>query len=216
MLVDIVLDWPRLDALANERGFIAEFVPHMSEGKEYSLLQTRYNPTHPFMIEHNITESHTIPHYIRQTVGVYWSHDMEHVLDEMSTTPCIDPYLTFNLGTGEHMTHEEMTRQFNLGWEKLDEELPDDNQWHQYQTSAYGVADNVPQILQYFHAVIGNPNNKVIISISEVHRENQSSSGGWRWHKNGKYIGTQKPQCEYLYDDKHIDKIMQFHVYCVQ
>lgn len=215
MLVDFVLDWDKLNKVAEERGFVSEYIGYPEDKPEHQLLRTRYNLDHPFIKEHNITEHCSIPHCIRQTTGIYWSHDLEHVLDEMSTTPCIDAYLDFNLKTGEYMTRDEMRRQFDLGWERLEAEVPEDKQWQHFQAKAYGVADNIQQILQYFHAVIGNPNNKVLIAIRELKREDQHESGGWRWHKNGKYIGTKKPQHEYFYDDTHIDKIMPFHVYCV-
>lgn len=217
MLYDFVLDEQKLKEQAEERGFVSQYVPYIdSTGKEYQLLQTTCDINHPYIKEHNIEKEFNIPHSIRISKGIYYALDMEHVLDEMSTTPCIDPYLSFNLGTGEHITRDEMQRQFSLGWERLDEEVPEDKQWYNYQASSYGVADSIEQILMYFHAVIGNPNNKVLITTREIKREDQSESGGWRWHKNGKYIGTKNPQHEYFYDDKHIDKIVTFHVYCVQ
>ena len=216
MLYDFVLDEQKLKEQAEERGFISGYKPHTYEGKEYQILHTTVNPDHPFIKEHNINLDFDLSHTLRYSTGLYYANDMEHVLDEMSTTPCIDPYLTFNLGTGEYMTRDEMQRQFNLGWEKLDEEVPDEQQWHHFQTGAYGIADSIEQIVGYYHAVIGNPKNKVVIALRELNREKQDSSGGFRWHKNGKYIGTKNPQHEYFYDDKHIDKIVTFHVYCVQ
>mgnify|MGYP000101825354 CR=1 FL=1 len=53
----------------------------------------------------------------------------------------------------------------------------------------------------------------VFVSFVRIRRDEQSSSGGWRWHKWGKYIGKQKPQCEYIYDEPEIEEVYTFSVY---
>jgi len=76
----------------------------------------------------------------------------------------------------------------------------------------YGVCDNWQQILEQWPEIESDPRS-FIISLAEMRREDQPASGGWRWHKWGTYIGTQKPEHEYLYDDKHIDSVFCFHIY---
>lgn len=81
---------------------------------------------------------------------------------------------------------------------------------------ANGVCDNYHQITEKYKEILSNPEKNYVIGLSTVKRENQSEDGGWRWHKWGSYIGTQNPQHEYLYDDKHIDKVFCFHIYEIE
>lgn len=81
-----------------------------------------------------------------------------------------------------------------------------------------GVCDNFHQILDRAsnildNDVLGNPDRNFVIGLSTVEKSKQSSEGGWRWHKWGEYIGTQNPQCEYLYDEPEIDKVYCYHIY---
>lgn len=71
----------------------------------------------------------------------------------------------------------------------------------------YGVADNYEQILEYYSSKVNDPKHNYVILLSEVRKDKQPSEHGWRWHKWGKYIGTQNPQYEYLYDEENIEKV---------
>lgn len=81
--------------------------------------------------------------------------------------------------------------------------------------SSYGLCDTPEQFLDTFPHI---PDDDVprILTFYGIYREHQSSQGGFRYHKNGTYYGKQRPQHEYLYDDKHIDMICGFHVYRVE
>jgi hypothetical protein len=76
----------------------------------------------------------------------------------------------------------------------------------------YGVCDNLEQLLEACPELEA-PGREFVVTLTPIRRENQPSSGGWRWHKWGKYIGTQDPQCEYLYDENDIDEVFVFHIY---
>lgn len=78
--------------------------------------------------------------------------------------------------------------------------------------SEYGVCDSVEQFLAMTPHLADDP-EAYFVAMVELRREHQSESGGWRWHKWGPYIGTQKREHEYLYDEKHIDVVYTFHVY---
>ena len=78
--------------------------------------------------------------------------------------------------------------------------------------SSYGVCDNVEQVLALYPE-LETSERKFIVTITEVRHANQSATGGWRWHKWGPYIGTFKPQHEYLYDEVGIDAVKVFHIY---
>lgn len=77
---------------------------------------------------------------------------------------------------------------------------------------SYGVCDTVDQFLQYAGGRLHVPDRFFVVSLVEIRREHQPSNGGWRYHKWGQYIGTQNPQNEYLYDDKHIDAVFTFSI----
>lgn len=73
-----------------------------------------------------------------------------------------------------------------------------------YNKGAYGVADNIEQIKEYYKEEIQDPNRKYFIYCTPVcqDKENKGKGGGWRWHKWGEYIGKLDPKCEYLDDEE--------------
>ena len=80
----------------------------------------------------------------------------------------------------------------------------------------YGVADSLEQIIDFYNTneeefFKGNH----VISTFEVHKNPEYSYSGWRWHKWGPYIGTQKPCCEYLNNEPEIEKVVCFSIYKV-
>lgn len=78
--------------------------------------------------------------------------------------------------------------------------------------SEYGVCDTHTQILEQCPE-LQDPNREFLIILTPVKKQNQSSEGGWRWHKWGPYIGDKKPQCEYLYDEPRIEEVFVYHIY---
>jgi hypothetical protein len=79
-----------------------------------------------------------------------------------------------------------------------------------YSSEIYGVCDTPEQAVQ--RAVPAN-DSPMFVAFVRIIRANEPASGGWRWHKWGPYIGDQKPEHEYLYDDRHIDEIYTYHIY---
>ena len=96
-----------------------------------------------------------------------------------------------------------------LGWRQssFEDQFPELND----TLSCYGVCDSVDQLLQLYRTFLENDPRRFVVSVTELLRENQPEVGGWRWHKWGPYIGTQKPQHEYLYDETHINRVFTFH-----
>jgi hypothetical protein len=79
---------------------------------------------------------------------------------------------------------------------------------------ACGVCDTIDQVKEKYSKWINDPELKFCISFSKVTKSEQSSEGGWRWHKWGEYIGTKEPKCEYLYDeDDDIQEVYCYHIY---
>ena len=77
----------------------------------------------------------------------------------------------------------------------------------------YGVCDSVEQLLAACPELESDPSRKFVVTVNRLTRESQPAEGGWRWHKWGEYIGTQKPTHEYLYDDTHISEVLVYHIY---
>lgn len=80
---------------------------------------------------------------------------------------------------------------------------------------AYGLCDTPEQFFEMYPH-IQDDNVPRFLTFHKITRANQHPTGGFRYHKNGNYIGKQKPRHEYLYDDTHIDFICGFHVYRVE
>lgn len=77
--------------------------------------------------------------------------------------------------------------------------------------SVYGVADTVDQIQSYVSFLKSDP-RPFIVAMTPVYKSLEPKKDGWRWHKWGRYIGTQNPQCEYIADEPEIDKVLCFNV----
>lgn len=81
--------------------------------------------------------------------------------------------------------------------------------------SDYGVCDEPSQVLARYPHIVDDDVPRAI-TVVEIRREDQPSTGGWRYHKWGSYIGRQRPRAEYLHDDEHIDAVWTYHVYRVE
>lgn len=101
----------------------------------------------------------------------------------------------------------------------LDTVYPDPNKYNGGEEdsngkfwSRYGLCDNPEQVLKkYKNSHYMKNEEPYCILFTPLYREDEPETGGFRYHKWGSYIGKQKPQHEYLYDDKHIDLIYSFH-----
>ncbi len=82
--------------------------------------------------------------------------------------------------------------------------------WEKIHCSVYGVADNIEQIKERFEPIIYLEEHQFVISFVRLQKKNETERG-WRWHKWGEYIGTQKPQCEYLYNEPEIEEVLVYH-----
>lgn len=102
---------------------------------------------------------------------------------------------------------------------------------------AYGVSDNATQVLDNLeqaletyltkdstHDFFGrgkrlykflttNPEAVYFIRFCPIFNHHDGTSGGWRWHKWGRYLGKHTPQCEYLDEETNIDYVLLWHLY---
>lgn len=81
----------------------------------------------------------------------------------------------------------------------------------QGELSDSGVCDNPQQVVDRL-GLVAHP-SKLFVSFVHLKKEEQDPERGWRWHKWGPYIGDQKPQCEYLYNEPEIKEVYTYHVY---
>lgn len=77
----------------------------------------------------------------------------------------------------------------------------------------YGVCDNYQQVLEKCPELRLDKDRKFIVTVTKIEKATQPSDGGWRWHKWGEYIGTQEPQCEYIFDEPDIEEVFCYHIY---
>jgi len=78
---------------------------------------------------------------------------------------------------------------------------------------SYGVCDGVADILNHpqYSEVLADRIRVFTILLNEIRREYEGP-GGWRWEKNGVYIGTRTPQSDYLYSEPDIESVYVFHI----
>ncbi len=75
---------------------------------------------------------------------------------------------------------------------------------------AYGVCDSIENLISKCPELVTSE-RVFVVQLTPVVKSQQSSAGGWRWHKWGEYIGAYEPTTEYLYDEPSIER-----VYCYQ
>lgn len=76
----------------------------------------------------------------------------------------------------------------------------------------FGVSDNVEQILDMCPMLWDQGERKFVIDVHAIRKERETCQN-WRWHKHGLYIGTQKSEEEYLYDEPVIEEILSYSIY---
>jgi hypothetical protein len=89
------------------------------------------------------------------------------------------------------------------------------NDYFETTLATYGVADNIEQIKNKYKELIDSK-NPIVISISEIRKDEQPEYDGWRWHKWGEYIGSKEITSEYIYNEPEIDSVYVFTVYAVK
>lgn len=76
----------------------------------------------------------------------------------------------------------------------------------------YGVCDTPEQFLELYRERLDASPRRFILSFVLLDKSDPNCHG-WRWHKNGPYIGVQHPQCEHFGDEPEIQQVCMFHVY---
>ena len=90
--------------------------------------------------------------------------------------------------------------------------LRDYNHYPETTVGPYGVCDSVDQLLSACPELEA-PGREFVVVVTPVRKADQPADWGWRWHKWGDYIGTQKRSCEYIRDEPNIEEVLCFHIY---
>lgn len=107
-----------------------------------------------------------------------------------------------------------------------------------YSDWLFGLADNASQVVHHLNNCIRtyftghdrmddwytglqlvswmqHPTGKLLLTTSFIPRGDEPHHG-FRWHKNGTYIGKHDVQCEYLNDEVGIDYVMAWDLYLIE
>lgn len=141
------------------------------------------------------TKEFTLVMAKREAKGIYWSHGLDNTIKD---------YCDWDVNhAGERL---------RVIWKKLEDAKPEDKEPirkklnEELEVSDYGVADDLDQVLEYGKRFVDS-DDPYVLSICGITQEH---SGGFRWHKNGVYIGKHKNRGEHLYETPEIDNIIVF------
>lgn len=204
------------DALSIEKGVVFSTREITDAGDFVRAFEGNTIPGHEYWKDWDDPEkSSKILHVLEDNKGVYWGWNIDSSLRYFDHKRK-ERFPNFDPTSGEFYSSDDMSEI----WSANDDitHLSSGKKFvNPFDTiGSYGVADNIEQVLERYKAVIDNPETKIIITAAPIQKDDQPSEGGWRWHKWGEYIGTQEPQCEYLYDEPSIDEVIIFHVVVVE
>jgi hypothetical protein len=80
-----------------------------------------------------------------------------------------------------------------------------------FELGEYGIADNPEQVKKHYRKLIRHRTRKFCLNMEYI--ENVKQEGGFRWHKNGRYIGKQDDRGEYLADSPEIKHVITYHIW---
>lgn len=198
MLANVKFDVPRMNESIGEVGVGYHRIVRQSETTPGVLLDEIIGTANT---DHKnwkgMTGTRRVFHAIEAETGVYYSAGGNFHVDLYDTShKLVDAYARFTCTGAVHQDNEGSCVGGCL--------------------QPYGVADDIEQVKEKFAKVIANPDVQICISLMPVFKEAEPEQGGWRWHKWGEYIGTQNPQCEYLFNEPEIDSVLCYHVYVVE
>lgn len=80
--------------------------------------------------------------------------------------------------------------------------------------SEYGVCDSPEQFMELIGKHLDAiEDQEFVVSFVKLCKADEPPDGGWRWHKWGPYIGTQKQRCEYLAHEPEVEVVYTYHFY---
>jgi len=127
----------------------------------------------------------------RTHVGCYIGHSLDYALEESGYE--IKRYVYEGKTLNSHEDWIEMNKEFAY-----------------FGSEQFITADSLEQVIKHFKRPVLDPDKMFVIEYGELNREDH---GGFRWHKNGRYIGIHEPRMECLGDEPIIERIVCAHIY---
>lgn len=143
--------------------------------------------------------------------GVYHSVSSNHgsfVKEKLNTDVEFDPYIIVHFKRRDNYRLSELPNPLMVKHCHKKPYKYDDNNRRVYLNN-YGVCDSPEQLLEFYD--FEKDARKLVIFMYCLQKKYEQENG-WRWHKNGVYIGNQQPQAEYLFDEPVIERIWSFHI----
>lgn len=158
----------------------------------------------------------TMSHPRRLGLGVYQASNFSERSVYETVVEDVPPHMDFRRPRDGMVDYWGSHRAYKRAMDKLYSQKYKRGPYRDFMSlGAYGLCDTPEQFFEMYPHIEDDDVPR-FMTFSKISREHQSSQGGFRYHKNGKYIGKQRPRHEYLYDDTHIDFICSFHVYRVE
>jgi len=119
------------------------------------------------------------------------------------------------LGKGMYETYCSLDYYIRGEWEEFWKKISFDGtgkKWDDYPSfPEYGSCDSPKQFMRKFGKEMESAPDEYFVKFSKMDKKN---FGGYRWHKNGPYVGNKKlVGYEYYKDEPNVDVIWQFHVF---
>lgn len=177
------------------------------------LIEARFDRKHEFWERHGVTEEQSNRLFAcaeLKTLGLYYGYAFDNCLDLYCTNYDVECSYGMISTEGVIYTMDEVHEIFNnynseapLKTGRARPEAPGQ------MKNQYGVADSIDQVLRFHRKLMMNPTQDFIVTY---HTISKKDNPGWRWHKNGTYIGKQKPQAEHIGDEPLIESVIQYNI----
>lgn len=173
------------------------------------------DPSHPFWQKNTPNgKATTIFRAGEESPGIYWGWNLDNNIRDYFDCELLERFPSFCLESGNVYNDNDKRDMMFDNITVMQKPYPS-CELHELAGS-YGVCDNINQVLDKYKAVVDNPHNQIVITLSSIKKSEQDPNGGWRWHKWGEYIGTHKIKHEYLYDEEGIEEVLCFHILSVK
>ena len=173
-----------------------------------------HNAKYPDPVDHMPPE---MTHPRRLGLGVYQAYNVSERSVIEKVVEDVPPHMDWRRDPEDRLrSYMDGARAYKRKMDKLYSERYKRGPYRDFMSlGAYGLCDTPEQFFQMYPHIQDDDVPR-FMTFAKITRESQDPHGGFRYHKNGNYIGKQRPRCEYLYDDTHIDFICSFHVYRVE
>lgn len=201
--------------MENGMSFSEYFYTNPIDGREIPTVVGVTIPTHKKWADMQQKYAVRMMCAAKHSNGIFLGFPLDHTIEMFSSTVILSVMAEFDLSTGMWYTMDEYRESLNR--EDWDDRSPltsgKPRPSHNAMTTAYGLADNITQVLKHYRKVVSHPDYDVVMHVRFLDKD---SWGGMRWHKQGKYLGRFKHKCEYMQDEVGLNSLIQFHFYVIK